>query len=173
MTRDDIIGRLGKLTDTQREAIRAAAAGCEPVLRALDEFSRLPTGTTYEQVRGDLAYIDNFDSAPYDVFRRELHLIFEDGHEAALPISQVLQPPPVLDPKTQQLVTQLQKNDQLMPPTSNAAGGAPGQPGFISVIGTDVYYNDPRTGLLRPQHLRAALAPRLYQAVADLDPATQ
>ena len=88
MTREDIDARLGKLTQAQRDGIAAVAAGREPLTAALRTYSILPVGTTYADIKDDLAYIDNFESASYDVFRRELHLTFEDGHEAALPISQ-------------------------------------------------------------------------------------
>lgn len=173
MTRDDMTARLGKLSEEQRDGIRAAAAGRAPLIAAIDQFSVLPKGTTYADVKNDLAYIDNFDSASYDVFRRELHLTYEDGHEAALPIAQTQQVPPTLNPKTQQTVADLQKSGQLTPPTSNAAGGTPGTPGFVTVIESDVFYNDPQTGVLRPQNLRPTVAPRLYQAITELDPATQ
>ena len=173
MTREDILARLGKLTDEQRMSLRTAAAGRLNVLSAIMEFSRLPPGTTYADVKGDLAYIDNFETASYDVFRRELHLIYEDGREVPVPINQTQQRPPALSAKTQQKIAELEKNGQLTPPTSNAAGGQPGTPGFVTVVEKDVFYNDPQTGLLRPQDLRPAVAPRLFQAIREVDPDTQ
>ena len=142
------------------------------MLTAIAEFSRLPPGTTYADVKDDLAYIDNFDSASYDVFRRELHLMFEDGREAALHRADTADPTQT-EPEDPADDDNLQKNGQLNPPVSNAAGGKPGDPGFITVLGPDVFYNDPETGLLRPQNLRPASTPRLYQAITELDPDTQ
>lgn len=170
MTRDDIDARLGRLGRAQRDGLAAVAAGREPLTAALRTYSTLPADTTFADIKDDLAYIDNFESASYDVFRRELHLIFEDGHEAPLPISQTRGG--AASATTPQLPKQLQPGELTLP-TSTGVGKKPGDIGFLTVIGLEVFYHDPQTGLLRPQVLRPAVAPRLYQAVKDLDPDTQ
>jgi hypothetical protein len=167
MTEDDMAARLGRLTAEQRDAVGALAGDRAQLLKAVAKFSRLPAGTTYADVKGDLAYIDNFETASYDVFRRELHLTFEDGREVALPIAQTQASQPALSAKQQQQVAALQNSGDLSLPKSTAANG------FLTVLGPDVFYNDPQTGLLRPQNLRPAVAPRLYGAISELDPGTQ
>ena len=62
---------------------------------------------------------------------------------------------------------------ELTLPTSTGLGKKPGEVGFLTVVGLEVFYNDPNTGLLRPQVIRSAVAPRLFQAIKDLDPDTQ
>ena len=173
MTKDDITVRVAALSVDQRESLKRAAADMPLVAGVIDDFALMSKGTTYADVRDDLAYIDNFVSASYDVFRRELHLIFEDGHESAVPMSQLLQGPPTIGPKTQATITRLQGTGDLTLPTSKSGNGPPGSTTAITVNGPDVFFDDPVTGAIRPQNLRATVAPRLFQALVDLDVSTQ
>jgi hypothetical protein len=167
MTREDIVSRLRTLNQVQRDGIATFASARENVALALQDAKRL----AYDDVRRDLAYIDNFESASYDVFRRELHLIFEDGRDATLPIAEVLQPKPTLSPSAQRRLNEMVKSGELTLPS--VPGGTRGTFDFVVVLGGDVYFNDPVSGLVRPQHLRPTVAPRLYKAVQDLDTETQ
>ncbi|QGN31562.1 hypothetical protein [Microlunatus sp. Gsoil 973] len=173
MTREDVQARVGKLDVTQRQQLGIVAGGRQPLTDVLRDLAALPPGTTYADVRADLAYIDNFVSASYDVFRRELHLTFEDGGEPAIPMAELRGTPPRISPQLQRTIDQLQKSGDLTLPSSTSVNAPPGSQGVVTVYGPDVFYNDPRTGLLRPQNLRPSVAPRLYQAITELDTDTQ
>ncbi|XVV00213.1 hypothetical protein ACQPW3_22465 [Actinosynnema sp. CA-248983] len=166
MSAPDILTRVRQLPPKDREEL--LAQGDPRVAEAVGQSYGEPLATDYADVRNDLAYIDNFESASYDVFRRELHLTFEDGTEAAIPLAHVdLGAAPTVSPKVSEQVDRLQKSGDLTLPRS--ASRTP----TIAVRGEEQFFHDPATGLLRPRTLHSGVTPRLHRAVKELDPDTQ
>ena len=166
MSAPDILGRVQQLAPRDREEL--LAQGDPRVAAAVGQSYGEALATDYADVRDDLAYIDNFASASYDVFRRELHLVFEDGTEAAIPLAHIDRgAAPTISPRVSAQVDRLRKSGDLTLPQSGS--GTP----TIAVRGQDQFFHDPATGLLRPRTLHPGVTPNLHHAVKELDPDTQ
>ena len=134
---------------------------------------KIPMEGNYQTLKHDLAYIDNFTTASYDVFRKEIHLIFEDGNEVVIPISGIdlaTSPPPISD-KLQKKLDDLEASGELTLPKSNIEGN--GKYGTVTARKEDKFYEATNQGIVRPETLHKTVTPRLHQAIKDLDPGTQ
>lgn len=139
--------------------------------QGLDKLGALqPINKTYDEVKDDSTYIDNFTSASYDAFRREIHLVFDNGKEIAVPLRSIdrsVANAPV-DPEVQERVKRLAERNQITMPT--ISGGSPGAVASLDVRGEDVFFLNTEQKVIRPRELRAGVTPRLHEAIKDLDP---
>ncbi len=133
----------------------------------------IPVNADYNEVKSDLAYIDNFKSASYDVFRREVHLIYEDGNEVAIPINQIDRnnQPLVISDSLKKKLDELEKSGDLQLPSSTQKGD--GKYTSIDTRPADKFYEDTTQHIIKPQNIRASVAPRLIAAINALDVDTQ
>lgn len=157
----------------ERALLGALVAGRDPRLfeTVASAYGRRE-GAGYGDVKDNPAYVDNFTSASYNMFRHEIQLDFDDGKRIAIPLGYIERPAPAaVSPALQQRIARLQLSGDLTLPTSDSTAGN----GLttITVRGPDEFYDDPATGLIRPRTMHAGVVPRIHRAVAELDPDTQ
>jgi hypothetical protein len=141
--------------------------------QGLDDLGRMtPLNKKYDEVKYESTYIDNFKSASYDPFRREIHLVFDNGHEIAIPLSTIDRAPldaPV-EPQAQERVKALAERHNITLPS--VEGGKPGQVASFGLRPEDTFYRDDVNQTIRPRRLHSRVTPRLHEAIKDIDPDT-
>lgn len=77
---------LSELIANGDRAIEAGVPNAKRILAAARNKAGIPMGGTYDDYKSNPDYLDNFNSAAYSPLSKTLHLFFDNGGEAVLPL---------------------------------------------------------------------------------------